>query len=304
MLWSTSNKQTSVKRFKINVFPGNGVGAGASWLANQSYAIGAQAANADKSAVKSPDQDGNHPCTCPKYASDDDGRHGERTKKHSRQCASYESKSRKNKEQKHAKKSKKEKKSKEKRERERSPEARPPLEFTGNEEYYVDKKPGKQLQVRKEQHLLHYTVDARTLRDRPKLRRLANRPREKTISGRYYQAACAKEAKVGSIDKSRTLTEDEFTAKAKEFNMRLLGDRADDADMWLDFVDFQERCPMRMNKLQLAERKLDLLNKAMRTIVGNDRLYDKYIQILEDTFPSFEVSQYLDELIDKGEVRT
>lgn len=263
---------------------------------------GAPAAADNKRAGNNSDSVEIDPCTCSRRESDADQSQDNKITKHSRQCPIYVSKQKKEKQHKHSKKSKKEKKPKEKRPREPSPKVQPVLEFTGYENYYVDKKPGKHSHVRREQHALNYTVDARTLRDQPKPKRSGVRPREKkSTAGRYYQATFAKELKTdGSSGKSRSLTEDEFTAKTKEFNMHLLCDRSNDVDMWLDFVELQGKCYMRLNKLQLAERKLDILNKALRSNVGSDRLYDKYIEILEDTFPSFEVSQYLDELIDKG----
>lgn len=173
------------------------------------------------------------------------------------------------------------------------------LEFTGTENYYVDKKPGKRSQMKKEQNALNYKVDAWLNSD--SRRRHDSRQSSRSKLQRYYQVTIDKQPiGCGGIEKPRKLTEDEFTAQTKEFNKNLLSLHYQNIDMWLDFVELQERFHMRLSKVQLAERKMEILNKALRSNKGDDRLYDKYIEILEQTFPSFEVSHYLDGLIDKG----
>lgn len=46
-----------------------------------------------------------------------------------------------------------------------------------------------------------------------------------------------------------------------------------------------------------------ILDKALRENAGNDRLYAVYVDVLERTYPSFEVSKLLDGLLAKGKYR-
>lgn len=225
-------------------------------------------------------------------ASDDSSPPAKR-EKHSRKSPSHKSKHKKEKKQKKDKKSKKHQKHKAD-ETPSSPEQR--LEFTGTENYYVDKKPGKRSQIKREHNALNYKVDAwlgARIRHKPNYL-LRSKPQ------RYYQMTIDKQSNGGvGNEKARKLTEDEFTAQTKEFNKNLLSHHCQNVDMWLEFIELQEKFHMRLSKVQLAERKFEILNKALRSNTGDDRLYDKYIDILEKTFPSFEVSQYLDGLIEK-----
>lgn len=76
--------------------------------------------------------------------------------------------------------------------------------------------------------------------------------------------------------------------------------KQNDIDLWLELVRFQEHFYMKMTKIQLAERKMEILNKALRDNPKNDRIYREYVDILEKTYPSFEVSKFLENLIQKG----
>lgn len=99
--------------------------------------------------------------------------------------------------------------------------------------------------------------------------------------------------------KNHRLSEEEFTAKTKIFNKELLAN-VTNIDLWLEFVRFQEHFYMKMSKVQLAERKMEILNRALRDNLSNERLYREYIEIIEGAYPSFEVSTLLDRLIHKG----
>lgn len=200
------------------------------------------------------------------------------------------------------KKEKKSKKAKKHKKRDGSPPASPPQpisEFTGTESYYVDKTPGKRPIVKKQQRALNYKVNAWIKNDLPRKEFKRTLPKLK----RYYLETIDKSSSstnAGPSKKVQKLSEAEFTAQTKEFNKNLLSQISQNIPMWLDFVELQNRFYMRLNKIQLAERKLDILDKAIRANIGDDRLYDKYIEILQDNFPEFEVIHYLDSLIMKG----
>lgn len=85
--------------------------------------------------------------------------------------------------------------------------------------------------------------------------------------------------------------------------MQLMSNQ-NDIDLWLELVRFQEHFYMKMTKIQLAERKMEILNKALRDNPKNDRIYREYVDILEKTYPSFEVSKFLENLIQKGKRQT
>lgn len=99
--------------------------------------------------------------------------------------------------------------------------------------------------------------------------------------------------------KNYRLTEEEFAIKTKAFNRRL-GENPSDIDHWLDFVQHQDNFYMKLTKLQLVERKLDVLCKALKENPANDQLYRVYVDIIEKNYPSFEVSKLLDTLLEKG----
>lgn len=251
-----------------------------SWLANVSYIT---------QAISPPKSESIDPCysrsteTAPELPDDKKRtRSNERKQKH-----------------KH-KKEKKSKKSKKHKKRDGSPPTSPsqPIsEFTGTESYYVDKVPGKRPIVKKQQRALHYKVNAWIKNDLPRKQFKRTLPKLK----RYYLETIDKtSSSTNPSKKVEKLSEAEFTAQTKEFNKNLLSQISQNIPMWLDFVELQNRFYMRLNKMQLAERKLDILDKAIRANIGDDRLYDKYIEILQETFPEFEVIHYLDRLIMKG----
>lgn len=59
---------------------------------------------------------------------------------------------------------------------------------------------------------------------------------------------------------------------------------------------------MKSAKLQIVERKLDILDKALRENPSNEQLYKLYVQIVDRAYPSFEVSKILEKLLSKGKI--
>lgn len=125
------------------------------------------------------------------------------------------------------------------------------------------------------------------------------RSNRSTISiRRYYLKAKRDKIAVGDRDDIDRLTEEDFVNKNRTFNKQL-GENPGDITIWLEFVQHQDKTPQKATKLQIAERKIDILDKALRENAGNDRLYELYVDVLERTYPSFEVSKFLDGLLAK-----
>lgn len=223
---------------------------------------------------------------------------------------SNDSTSKKSKKHSKKKKKKEHKHKKDKRSFKSKSDSEPKLEFTGKEEYFVDKKPNNSYismgTLKKEDHS-RYRCHTKLLGTR--MPSFFN-AKDKSEWKRYFDTKI-KSSKVISFDsvtveerlanKVIRLDEDEFSEKTKAFNRSLLNNNKD-IPMWLDFVRLQDNFYMKLTKIQLAERKMDILNRALRENPADDAIYREYIDILEQTYPSFEVSKFLDNLLQKGEL--
>lgn len=116
---------------------------------------------------------------------------------------------------------------------------------------------------------------------------------------RYYLKGKREKIAFGDFEDIDRLTENEFVNKNRTFNKQL-GENPGNIDLWLEFVQHQDKTPLKATRVQIAERKIDILGKALRENTGNDRLYAVYVDILDRTYPSFEVSKILDGLLAKG----
>lgn len=184
-------------------------------------------------------------------------------------------------------------------------------EFTGKEDYYVDKRPCNSyfaIETLKKDDAARYRIHFHHIGTltpeqwRLFHRRSTDKPKRyftkfKTDKPKPTEGDVAEDEKESA--KTHRLSEDEFTAKTKVLN-KTLSANPKDIDTWLEYVRFQEHFYMKMSKIQLAERKMEILNKSLRDNAGNERLYREYIDILEQAYPSFEVSKFLDILIQKG----
>lgn len=172
-------------------------------------------------------------------------------------------------------------------------------EFTGNEDYYVDKVPVRG----------YITVQTLHRPACPKYRIYARplghfRGRKSIKIKRYYiknkkdkiQCGDRQEPTASTVDR---LDETEFVNKNKVFN-RKLGENPGDVSLWLEFVQHQDYTHMKSTKTQIVERKIDILEKALRENPSNEQLYRLYVEIIDQTYPSFEVSKILDRLLVKG----
>lgn len=187
------------------------------------------------------------------------------------------------------------------------------IEFTGKEEYYVDKRPcnsyfsletlKKDESARYRIHFHHigtltaeqWRIFYRRSKDKPK--RYFTKFKPEKVAPIDRDANATNDDK--ELSKTHRLNEDEFTAKTKVLNKTLLAN-SKDIDTWLEYVRFQDHFYMKMTKVQMAERKMEILNKSLRDNPSNERLYLEYIDIIEQAYPSFEVSKFLDILIQKG----
>lgn len=179
----------------------------------------------------------------------------------------------------------------------------PQAEFTGKENYYVDKNPCKSyitLKTLNKKTAARYHVCLQQIGT--PWRSDHHRPKSKVQ--RYFSKPKGTKAKA-LVDEEATkvhrVTETEFMAKTKVLNKNLLAN-AKDIDTWLELIEYQQHFYMKMTKVQVAERKMDILHQALRDNPSDDRLYREYIAVLENAYPSFEVSKFLDVLIEKGKV--
>lgn len=187
---------------------------------------------------------------------------------------------------------------------------RPKSEFTGKEDYYVDKKSDRENWSRESANKTQcprYRIHVRRLGkltprqwqmlrgnfgDR-KAKRYFNRKSKRTQDD---QDAAKTEI---AVRRDMRLTEEEFAQKTKFFNQRL-GEDPSMIEVWLEYVGLQDRFYTKITKLQLTERKMDILNRALRENPGCDHLKRTYVDLIERTYPSFEVSKILSGLLEKG----
>lgn len=120
-----------------------------------------------------------------------------------------------------------------------------------------------------------------------------------TNAKRYFLKGRKEKIAVGEWNKEESLTEEDFSVKNKDFN-RQLGENPGNIELWLQFINHQDMSHMKSTTTQVVERKLDILNKALRENPKNEDLYKLYIQVIDRAFPSFEVSKILDQLLAKG----
>lgn len=188
-------------------------------------------------------------------------------------------------------KHKKEKKKHRKKERREKSEEKI-QEFTGNEDYYVDKLPSR--------GYVHVNTLHKPACPRYKIRvpHLGNFRRWKSAGSKRYYEKTQRRDDVAP-DKNKP-TDEEFTIQTKAIK-GALAEQPRDIEQWFKYVRHQDSFPMSATKMQITERKLDVLKQALLANHGNDQLYCEYVRIIEETYPSYEVSKILDGLIAKGE---
>ncbi|XP_055909879.1 nuclear exosome regulator NRDE2 [Eupeodes corollae] len=192
-----------------------------------------------------------------------------------------------------SKESKSVKKSKKKRHR--SPKPQPViLEFTGDEEFYIDKKGATQYRTIK---TLHKPACPRyRLRYH---RTYGGSSAVRTIKHfkRYFKSDLCREARTHT---SIIVCPDEntFTQASTDLNRKIAQNPSEDS-YWVELVQLQDRNPYKWSKTFLSEKKLEILQRALFHHLGNETLYRLYVDIANASYPSFEVSKIIDKLISK-----
>ncbi|XP_059622663.1 nuclear exosome regulator NRDE2 [Phlebotomus argentipes] len=187
----------------------------------------------------------------------------------------------------------KKKKSKKKRE-----EPNLTLEFTGQENYYVDKKSEiGYLKIDK----LYNPACPRYYTSRVVL---GKAPRSENVKyRRYFTRKPKKSDQVPDKEGKYQLSEEEFLEKNKELNAKVRQEPYNIAN-WVEFVEFQSLTLVKSSttKVNIAERKMGILDKALTLNPANEELYAVYVDTITAVFPSFEVSKILDRLLAKDPV--
>lgn len=197
------------------------------------------------------------------------------------------------------KKKKKKKKSK-KKDVENKKEEMPEnvLEFTGQENFYVDKSSAiGYLRVEKLYNPAcpRYNISRGILGKPPRSQHGKYK--------RYFARKSKKSDQMPDKDGKYQLTEEEFIERNKEFN-KVVREHPSNIDKWVEFVEFQSLTPMKSSttKVSIAERKMGILDKALSLNPTNEKLYSVYVDTIVAVFPSFEVSKILEKLIARDAV--
>lgn len=188
------------------------------------------------------------------------------------------------------KKSKKEKKKKCKK-------SSPPkvLEFTGKEEYYVDKKPAKGYSTIETLHKParpRYHVTSKFL-GTYKYRRVFDKTK------RYFTDKSNKLLRNNSNEHIDIISDEtEFVLKVKEYNEHLQK-YPNDISMWLEFMNHQSRTCLKVSKTQIAEKKIEIIERALKENPKNSKLFENYIDVITRVLPCDSVSVMVEKLLAK-----
>ncbi|XP_055694670.1 nuclear exosome regulator NRDE2 isoform X2 [Lutzomyia longipalpis] len=169
------------------------------------------------------------------------------------------------------------------------------LEFTGRENYYVDKTSQiGYLKVGK----LHNPACPRYHSSNHVLGKPKRYENFKHV--RYFARKPKKSDQVPDKEGQYQLSEEEFLKKNKEFNTELRKEPGN-ITKWVEFINFQSQGLLKSSttNIQVAERKIGILNKALTLNACNEELYALYVDIVTAVYPSFEVSKILDKLLAK-----
>lgn len=176
----------------------------------------------------------------------------------------------------------------------------PVLDFDGSEKFYVDKKSesGYSRVV-----TLHrpacpkYNYIRKSLGDFTRQGKSKKNPLKRYFSKKFQKRLCQSSSIVSGVPVAEA--EEEFLEGNKLLNIATT-ENPKSVSAWIDLVQFQSKTPMRhISKPQLAERKFDILNKALSHNPFNDDLYELYVDIANEVLPSFEVSKIIEKLLQK-----
>lgn len=173
------------------------------------------------------------------------------------------------------------------------------LNFDGSEQFYVDKKSERgYLRV----PTLHRPAcpqyhSSRSLGPIAKKQKKKKDAFKRYYSKKFQSRFTDSRSKDLSIDPP--LDEEAFLEGNKQLNKSTM-ENVKNISAWIDLVQFQDRTPMKnVSKLQLTERKLDILDKALSHNPFSSALYTEYLDIANRVLPSFEVSKIIEKLLSK-----
>ncbi|KAL5289275.1 NRDE2 family protein [Megaselia abdita] len=164
--------------------------------------------------------------------------------------------------------------------------------FTGTEDYYVDKKPIKsylKVETLYKPACPEYKVFFSTIGK-------IKSQKELKPSSRYFKLKRSKNS--GQVELVKQLSEDEYDSKLCEYNTNVIR-FPKDIKHWLKLIEFQDQAPCKWTGLVLAEKKLDIVERALYHLPGNEDLYQLYLKMVNVCFASYEVSKKIYHLISK-----
>ncbi|XP_065360890.1 nuclear exosome regulator NRDE2 [Calliphora vicina] len=171
----------------------------------------------------------------------------------------------------------------------------PQLDFTGQEEFYVDKNKAKQYNTIRTLHkpacpryrVYYYTLGRNYYNS------------EKTKPKRYYRFRdeCGKGTQ-NVLNSIYALEENEYTSKMGELNRKTM-EKCQDLNSWLELIALQDRNPYKWSRLRVAEKKIDYIQKALIYLPSQEELYRVYIDIITQVYTSHDVSKMLEPLLAK-----
>lgn len=182
------------------------------------------------------------------------------------------------------------------------------LNFDGSEQFYVDKKSERgYLRV----EALHRPACPSYYSSRGGLGEFSrnNNKKKKKKKGsfkRYFSRKFQKRFAEPQGSRDGTTVPNPIAANADEFleANKLLNrstmDNVKNVSAWIDLVQYQDQTPMKqVSRTQLAERKFDILDKALVHNPTSDELYSLYVTIANQVLPSYEVSKVVEKLLTK-----
>lgn len=173
------------------------------------------------------------------------------------------------------------------------------LNFDGSEQFYVDKKSERgYLRV----PTLHRPACPQYFCSRG-LGPISKKQKKKKDSFKRYFSkkfqSRLSDSRSKDLSTDPPLDEEAFLEGNKLLNKSTM-ENVKNIQAWIDLVQFQDRTPMKtVSKLQLTERKLDILDKALSHNPFSSALYTEYVDIADRVLPSFEVSKIIEKLLNK-----
>lgn len=175
----------------------------------------------------------------------------------------------------------------------------PKLSFDGSEQFYVDKKCERGYN---RVDTLHRPARPNyySFRGLGKINRKSQKDKVKRYFSKKFNRLFRESKTPQGSSSTSGICEEAFMETNKQLNHSTTVNGGRNVSSWVDLVRFQDQTPLKsISKTQLAERKIDILNKAMAVNPASDELYTVYLEIANQVFPSFEVSKMIEKLLAK-----